>query len=120
MAPIKGNKQVHFPKVKEAREALAAKALDILEEYVKVVKAAAAAGNYEVATKSLQWLMEHLPETDGYRMLEGSVDKQETKAAIGPPAINIGFALGGIPSTQAYLADAPVKVLDMGDPREDE
>lgn len=109
---LKGHTRVYFPKVKEAREALREKALEILEEYVQVVKAASAAGHYEVAAQSLQWLMEHMPEEAGEKMIETSVDKPKQIDASKGPSINIGFAIGGMPKTAAL---PPVEVVELDD-----
>jgi len=103
----------YFPRVQEAREALAAKAVDILEAYVKVVKEAAAAGDYEVATKSLQWLMEHMPQEQLGGMIDVGIDKPKVTVGSVGPAINIGFAIGGI--TKPPLELPPAEVIDAED-----
>lgn len=108
----------YFPKVKEARAALAAKALELYEQYEATIKDAIVHGHFEVALDNMKWLMEHMPADDGVKMLDGSVDKQATQLGPAMPTINIGFALGGIPSTVAPLAtaqvEAPFKVLNIG------
>jgi hypothetical protein len=101
----------YFPRVQEAREALAEKARDILEDYLKVVKAAQDAGDYQVAAESLQWLMEHMPTSPEERgMLDGSVDKVKAIDS-GPkaPTINIGIKLGGGTTEKLSL---PAAVID--------
>lgn len=87
----------YFPRVQEAREALAEKAKMILEDYLKVVKAAQDAGDYEVAAKSLQWLMEHMPTSpEEMGMLDASIDKAKpVEQTLKTPTINIGIRLGG-------------------------
>lgn len=87
-----------FSKVKAARELLRERASEILQQYLAVVAEAQAAGNYEVAAKSLQWLIEHMPrEDDGSGVVERSVDKeqQQIQAPTGP-AIQIGIQVGGV------------------------
>jgi hypothetical protein len=91
----KGTKVTYFPKVKEAREALRGRAIEILESYIAVIAEARAAGDFETATKSLQWLIEHMPEEDGGRMVDISVDKPKQIEASKGPSIQIGIALGG-------------------------
>src|SRR5690348_11991394 len=67
-----------FSKVRAARELLRERASEILEQYLAVVAEAQAAGEYEVAAKSLQWLIEHMPkEDDGSTIVERSVDKEQ-------------------------------------------
>lgn len=85
-----------FPRVREAREALRQRAMEILESYLAVITEARAAGDFETATKSLQWLLEHMPEEEGQRIVDISVDKPKQVEATKGPTIQIGFALGGI------------------------
>lgn len=119
MGRLAGPKR-HFPKVREAREALAERAKEILEQYLKVVTAASAAGDYEVATKSLQWLMEHMPSEEGDAMIDVSIDKVKQVEGGGGPSINIGFALGGIPASQHGLALPAVIEVTPDDNDEDD
>lgn len=74
MPPTLDNK---FTKVKEAREMLRSKAAEILEAYLLNATAAQAAGEFEVAAKSLQWLLEHMPKDSGSSeaLVDTSVDK---------------------------------------------
>jgi hypothetical protein len=106
----------YFPRVREARELLREKALGILEDYIETVKAAQEAGDYEIALKSLQWLMEHMPEDEGQRMLETGVDKEKQvqKGNTGT-AINIGVAIGGLP--EASTAQ-PIEIKAIDNPDE--
>lgn len=105
-------KRTYFPKVKEAREALRDEAVNILQQYLAVVKAASADGDYEVATKSLQWLMEHMPEDEGTRMLATNVDKQAVEKGSSAPVIQIGIALGG---QQKQLPAPTITAIDLED-----
>lgn len=91
-----GTKHSPFPKVAQAREALKERAIEVLETYLAVIAEARAAGEFDVATRSLQWLMEHMPSADdGVKIIDQSIDKPKIEAPSGP-SINIGFALGGM------------------------
>ena len=104
-------KREYFPKVREAREVLRERAIEILETYIAVIGEARKAGDHETATKSLQWLIEHMPEEDGERMIEGSVDKPKQIEGNVGPQINIGFALGGL--NQPKELPPAVEVIDV-------
>ena len=95
-----------FKKVAQAREALKEKSHEILELYMENARKAAEAGDYEVAMKSLQWLLEHMPaDSDGSKVVDTSVDKQPKQVERGSGTqIKIGIMNGGqapkqIPST---------------------
>ena len=87
-----------FPHAREARQALAGKALVIFDLYLRLVEAAMADHDYETAEKALRFLQEHMPkDEDGTTMLDASVDKKEEKSALPVgPTVNIGFAIGGV------------------------
>ncbi len=91
-------KKEYFPKVRQAREALRERALEILTTYIDTIKLAQEAGDYDVATKSLQWLMEHMPAEDKDRMLDVSIDKQAVSDKKDVPHITVGFQIGGVES----------------------
>lgn len=97
------NGRDYFPKVRQAREALAEKAKDILQQYLDVIQDARDAGNVEVAAESLQWLMEHMPEVENERMIDVHIDRQALEKAPVGPSINIGFQLGGMPALNGGL-----------------
>lgn len=104
MARPTGSKTQYFRKVKQAREALKEKALDILNEYLQVVADARAEGNHQLAADSLQWLMEHMPDDDGDTLLNPSVSRKQLPAAEATgtgPKIQIGIALGGVTPPKA-------------------
>lgn len=109
--------QVHrrnhlFSKVKEARELLKAEAENILKMYMQVIQEARAKGDLETAQKALQWLIEHLPEDEGVRMVDISVDKpKEIEGNLGP-SIQIGIALGGM-NAPPPLPQATTTVIDV-------
>lgn len=106
----------YFPKVKQAREALTARAMEILDNYIAVIQSAQADGNYEVAAESLQWLMEHMPMVDNQRMIDVHIDHQITSKTPAGPAINIGFQLGGMPTLGGALPPVPtVTLIPEGD-----
>lgn len=107
------NKQL-FSKVRAARELLRERANEILQQYLAVVAEAQAAGEYEVAAKSLQWLIEHMPsDTEGTRVVDRSIDAKEAPQAQLPagPAIQIGIQVGGtfrpkeLPPQEAEVID---------------
>lgn len=101
--------KTYFPKVKEAREALAAKALELFDNYMNMIKEAQAAGDYEVANEGYQFLMSHMPkDEDGQTLLEPSVDaKKELAKGSAGPTIQIGIALGSKPKElpQAHVIE---------------
>jgi len=94
----------YFPKVKKARQALKEHAEEIYQEYRQAIQTALSAGEYEPALKAYQHLLDHMPEEDGERLLDASVDKVKPIDS-GPngPVINIGLRIGGT---------EPVKQLD--------
>jgi hypothetical protein len=51
--------------------------------------------------------MEHMPEEDGQRLLEISVDKPKQVEQKTGPSIQIGFQLGGV-APQPALPDASI------------
>lgn len=102
----KGN---YFPKVREARQKLAEKAQEILEEYLLNIQAAKLKGDHETALKGLQWLIEHMPDEEGESMVNSSIDKaKEKQIGGGGPTIQIGFQLGGITTPPKALPDPEV------------
>jgi hypothetical protein len=103
----KGKKD-YFPKVREAREALKEKALDLFEQYDNAIKVALANGEYDVALKHLQWLIEHMPAEDGERMVDASVNKEGGEVRAIGPQINLGIMLGGV----SQPGDGP-KVIEV-------
>lgn len=112
MARPKGSKTVYFSKVKEAREAISAKALDLFNTYETLIKDAIAAQDFETASKGLQFLMEHMPkDEDGVSLLETSVDKvAKIEKGSSGPTIKIGIALGGV-TAQKELP--PAAIIDV-------
>lgn len=83
--------------VRKAREALKERAHEILDKFLQTIDMAASAEEYEAALKSYQWLMEHIPEDEGERVVDISVDKpKQVEKGTNLPTINIGFRLGGI------------------------
>lgn len=102
-----------FPKVKEAREALANKALELFELQMQIARDALANGDFEEANKAVQFLMEHMPDdANGTSLLDSSVDKAAVKTLPAGPAIQIGIALGPKQPTKSL---PPVEVIDVTD-----
>lgn len=114
---IKGVKKVYFSKVKEAREALKDKALELYEQYDLAIKDALASQQFDVALAAMQWLMEHMPaEADGTKIIDISVDKPKQIKEGGAPVVQIGFKLGGIDQ----VALPPANVIDIAPEDTDE
>lgn len=86
----------YFPKVRQARELLASKALDVLNQYQKIIMEAMASGDYETAAKHTQWLLEHMPAENGTRLIDPSAAKPKEVEGPKGPQIAIGIALGGM------------------------
>lgn len=100
-----------FPKVKEAREALKERAVEIMQQMLDTAQKATDAGDYETAAKIYQWLMEHMPAEEGTRIVDNSVDKQQQQIEKpSGPAIQIGIQVGGAGGRTAIIAK-PVKPL---------
>lgn len=106
-------KKVYFPKVVEARAALADKALELFTMYEQLIKDAIAAEEYDTAKQGLEFLIKHMPSSpDEGGMLDPSVDlgpQQSQKALPGVPQIRIGVAIGGMPESKAL----PPAVIDV-------
>lgn len=102
----------YFPAVKEARAALAAKALEHYELQLKLIMEAVNRGDIETAVKANQWLLEHMPAEDGVRLIDPSAAKpKEVESTSKGPAIQIGIQLGGI-NAPKVLASANVIDVD--------
>lgn len=101
-----------FSRVAIARQVLREKAEEIYAEYFETLKLAKEAGDFETASKGLQWLMDHMPaEDDGTRMIDVSVDKTTTVvAAPTGPSIQIGIQLGGVKPQKALPS---AEVIDV-------
>lgn len=86
-----------FSKVKVARDVLRARAEQIINEYMDIAAKAKDAGDYKTASKTLQWLIEHMPSDDeGTKVIDASVDKEKTViASQAPPPVQIGIVVGG-------------------------
>jgi len=95
-------KRIHFPKVREAREALKERALEVQEMMFKVARQAMDTGDHEAAIDALKWLGEHMPDEEGITMIDSSIDSK-LKADMGPkgPQIQMSIQLGGMPPIQS-------------------
>lgn len=107
----KGTKLVYFSRVKEVREALKERALELYEAYRDLAKEAQATGNLEVAEAILWKLIEHMPNEDGEGMVDISVDKPKQVEANKGSTVNIGFVLGGITPRKALPETAAIDVV---------
>ena len=118
---LKPPSQVLGSSVRKAREALKTRANEILDLLIGNAKMASASGDFETAQKAYQFLLEHLPEDDGQRVIDISVDKpKQVEAGPRGPAIQIGIAVAGtgrqLPEPTMInitpLRD-PIEVLDL-------
>ena len=110
----------YFPKVKLAREALKERAAEILESYISLAAEARAAGEFDVAAEILWKLIDHIPEEDGERMIDGSVDKPKQVEGQTGPSIQIGIALGGtnqkqLPPQIVNVSPIEIEAIDVED-----
>lgn len=93
-----GEKREYFPKVREAREAIREKALDWLLKYETIIDLAIAKGDLDVAAEHTRWVIEHMPNEEGDRMIDSSAAKpKEVQGGPQGPTIQIGIALGTKP-----------------------
>lgn len=98
-----------FPRVKEAREALKEKAMAILAKYEYIIDQAIAKGDLETAAEHTRWLLAHMPNEEGIRLID--TDATKPKDSDGPkgPQIQIGVML----TPPAEIKPLPtVKVID--------
>lgn len=102
MAKPIGKSRGHFPKVAEARQAIADNAVNIYNAYMALAVEAAAAQEFATAEKILWNLLEHMPEDEETgKLLSGSADKAPQIEGVVGPTIQIGLALGGMPAQDA-------------------
>lgn len=101
----------HFPKIREARELLLAQAEQLIELKIKIARDAMAIGNFEVANKCVDWLLEHMPKEGGITVVDRSIDiKDSEKTGPKGPQIQIGIALGGVNAPKSL---PPSPVIDV-------
>jgi hypothetical protein len=95
----------YFNKVRLAREKLQEQAEQILDEYMATIKLAQERGDHETAMKGLQWLIEHMPEEEGNRMVEMSIDKIKPvdNRPVGP-SVQIGISVGGLKQVEGSVS----------------
>lgn len=99
-----GRSKGYFPKVAEARQAIADNAVAIYTAYMALAVAAQEAGEFIVAEKIYWNLMDHMPEDEETgKLLGASADKTIEGGGAGP-TIQIGLALGGMPAPTAIPA----------------
>lgn len=104
-----------FTRVKAARELLKSQAEEIYKLAVANAKMATGGGDYETASKTYIWLMEHMPAEDGERMIDASAAKPlQLESKPSAPVVNIGLVLGGTPQAKALRAAEPqLDVIDV-------
>lgn len=101
-----------FSSVRKAREALRERAHELLNEYINICKQAAAAGDYETAQKGFQYLLAHIPNEEGDRLIDIDVDKpKEVDKSKSAPSIQIGVAIGGL--QKQLPAETTVEVIEV-------
>lgn len=114
MARVLTPLQEHFPKIREAKEALTSRALDVLDKYMENASIAQQHGDYIVAKDTYEFLLAHMPlDTDGEPLLAPSVDKAKPDVKSGNigPQINIGFQLGGVAAPKTL--PLPPSIVDV-------
>ncbi len=100
--PTIDGKRVYFPKVREARELLREKALDLVNKQIDMIDQAAKEGKVDVALEANQWLLEHTPAgDDGERVIDASAAKPKELEGRQGPMIQIGIALDAKPKELA-------------------
>lgn len=107
-------KRQTFPKVQEARAALAEKAMELFETYHQLIKDAIAAEEFGTAKQGLEFLIKHMPKSpEDEGMIDSSVDTapqaQSAKQLPSGPTIKIGVAIGGMPGAK----ELPPAVIDV-------
>lgn len=109
--PVRGNN--YFPRAKAARRILQEKYEQIVKDHLATIDEARVAGEFEVAIKAQQWLIEHGKDDDGTSIVDPSVDKNKVGEQPAGPSIQIGFALGGLtPANQQVQLPAAQQVED--------
>lgn len=105
----------YFSKVREAREALKAKSMDLYELHWKIINEAISAGDLETASVHTIWLSEHMPLEDGVSMFDPSIDKAKKDEGPKGPTIKIGIALGGVTPQKALPPAQVIEVEEVDD-----
>lgn len=103
-----------FPRVRQAREELRARAKEIIDLYLENAKNAMGAAEFETASKALQFLIEHMPaDEDGAKLVDTSVDKQpkQVEGKKGGPRIQIGVAIG-LPKNKKLPPAPEIEVIE--------
>lgn len=95
-------------KVKKVKQTLREHSEEIYQEYRQTIQLAVAAGQYEVAIKAHQHLLDHIADEDGESLLSPSVDKQKVDSGQKGPVIQIGLQIGGTVPAPKQLEEATV------------
>lgn len=107
----------YFPKVREAREALRAKALELHNLHLEIIQAAIDKGDLETAAGEVRWLTEHMPKgDDNERMIDESAAKPKQIEQKRGPSVNIGFALGGLGEARSLPPAVTIDVEPAPEP----
>lgn len=104
--------RTYFSKVKQAREAIKERAIELVELQFQIIVEAIAKGQLEVAAKANQFLLEHAAEDEeGNRILDMSIDKPKVIEGYQGPSIQIGLNLGGMnqPKALPKVTEVPIE-----------
>lgn len=103
----------YFSKVRQARELLAERQLEILESLISLAADAKEAGDREVAADILWKLLDHAPRDGGVGVIDSPASKPiETKGPTGP-TIAIGISLDSAPLKQLEASVIDVSPLEI-------
>lgn len=107
-----------FPRVREARQALLAEALNLIEIKKQIILDAMAAGEFEVADNAVNWLLSHMPSVDGMTAVSQDIDAHKQIEGPKGTQINIGFAIGGVTKPKE-LAPTTIDINPIESPDEE-
>lgn len=111
-----GRAKGYFPKVAEARKAIAEDAVWWKDFYKQVAIEALAAQEFITAEKVAAFMLTHMPEDEETgTLLNTDIDKNKEPDVKGGggPSIQIGVALGGMNNQKALPEVTHVEVVDV-------
>lgn len=108
-----------FSKSREARELLAARALELLESYISLAAEAKDAGEFEVAADIYWKLIDHNPRQDGIGIVDSPASKPVEVSGPKGPQISIGVMLGGMKPKELEQSSV-IDVLPLEVPKNEE
>lgn len=111
-----GRAKGYFPKVAEARQAIADDAKWWYDFYKQIAIEALAAQDFVTAEKVGFNVITHMPEDEETgTLLQASIDKNrepDQKGSTGP-SIQIGLALGGMPTQEQQALPPTTTIIDI-------